>query len=210
MLSGARLRIALNIWNQRLVPWEYRLTAELVLDGIQPIKQAYADLTLFRMKASTCLEPKQCSQFVHEKLNQLIEWIEYTRQIFDKELNESWGPPGVEGNRTDIEVATSKLLSALWALHDWEKSVASVVPDRAWDGVFQKLRLSTKMWINDIESFFLDFKKLLSDPEVSGQRILEFVIKAPKQLVEAQKDIRKAEQTSLPKSEWGNRGGPHH
>lgn len=189
---------------EKKVPWEYQLTAKLVLDGIRPIKQAYADLPLLRMEALTCLDPKQCSQFVLEKLDQLVEWVQYAKQIFDKDLNESWGPPGIEGNRVDIEATTSKLLNASWALHAWERSVASVIPDRAWDEVFKRLRLSTKTWIEDIESFFLDFKKQLSDPEISGQKILEFVIGVPKQLIGAQNAIRTAQRASLPKGQWDN------
>lgn len=202
LTAGSACRIKPMTESEQQIPWEYQLTANLVLDGIQPIKQAYDDLALSRMKASTCLDAKQCSQFVHQKLDQLAEWVKYTKQIFDKDINESWGPLGVAGNRADIEAASSKLISALWALHDWEISVAFVIPDTAWDAVFNKLRLSSKDFIDEMESFFLDFREFLSDPSASGQHVREIVIKLPKQLVGLDKVIGKAQRTSLPKSDW--------
>lgn len=202
MTTGSEYRIKPMTESEQQTLWEYQLTANLVLDGIQPIKRAYDNLALSRMKASTCLDAKQCSHFVHQKLDQLAEWVKYTKEIFDKDINQSWGPPGVEGNRVDIEAASSKLISALWALHDWEISVALVIPDIAWDAVFDKLRLSSKDFIDEVESFFLDFREFLSDPNASGQHVREIVIKVPKQLVGLDKVIGKAQRASLPKSDW--------
>ncbi len=117
-------------------------------------------------------------------------------------VNDSWGPDGVEGKREDVEAACNKLIRALKALYGWEVSVALVVPDNSWRPVFDKLQFSSKCFLDDTEEFFTEFKRLLQIQNISGKKTLTFNFEFPSKLIGIEKDIKKAQKASLPKSQW--------
>ena len=116
-------------------------------------------------------------------------WISYAKDIFNNDLTIAFGPVGIKGNKEQIEDACDKLIAAMRALLDWEISISSVVPDSVWTGVFKKLQNSTLYFINDVETFFIDFRKLLKTPNIKGQHTLTCKINFPKNMVGIQKDI---------------------
>ncbi len=188
--------------HDRTIPWEYQLTIELVLKGISSVRCDYENLPLVRMKATESLSPQRCSSFVSEKLDELSGWVGYTKNIYSQDINESWERDGIEAKKQDIEAACGKLVNALRSLYDWEVSICTVVPDSAWRPVFDKLQLSSLNFVEDTESFFTEMGDLLSNPNVKGRHTLTFTFEFPKKLVGIEKDIRRAEQASLPKSQW--------
>lgn len=185
-------------------PWEYQLTVDLILDGIKPIKRAYKELPLCRMNANNCLGPRQSESFVSEKLSELSDWITYTKDIFNNDINESWGPEGVEGNKADIEAACEKLINSLNALYDWEVSIISVIPDSSWRVVFDKLHLSTQYYIEETETFFLELKEIILNPKIKGRKELTFTFEYPPKMEGLQKDFEKAKKASLPNDSEGS------
>ena len=184
--------------------WEYHLTTELILAGIPKIRRLYKDLPLLRMSASHCLDAKLSGQFVDEKLIELSDWVQYAKEIFDRDFNLAWGSPGINGFREDIEASCEKLLRAIKSLYEWETSIASVIPHSAWAKVFDRLRTSSLHFVDSIELFFMNFQTLISDPKASGQKKLVFTFDVPKRLKGVNRAIRKAQRASLPKADWSS------
>ena len=183
---------------EKKISWEYELTVELLLPAIASIKSQYSELALIRMRANENLSPQECMAFFYEKINALEGWIDYTKDIYNHDLNSSWGADGVEGIKEEIEAACKKLINALNALYDWEVSIAMVVPDAAWRDVFNKLQFATLSFIEDTELFFNDFNALLLNPEIKGKKTLTYEFKFPSQLEGIEKDVRYAREDSLP------------
>lgn len=179
--------------------WEYRLTADLILHGLADIKRGYRDLPLTRMRASVCLSAEQSAQFVHEKLDELANWISYVKEVLDKDINASWGPEGVSGNRRAIEDACRKFLAAYSALLSWEQSFAKVIPELNWRPAFERFLLSTYEYLESAEAFFHDFQKLVADPNASGRKTLTLTFDFPKKLRGIEKDMKRALKASMPK-----------
>ena len=123
------------------------------------------------MRANEKLSPQECVSFVSEKLDELSGWVEYTKDFYSRDINNSWGSDGKEGIKEEIEAACEKLIKSLRELYDWEVIIASVIPDHSWKPVFNKLHLSSLSFIEDTESFFVEFQELLCNPDATGKRI---------------------------------------
>lgn len=187
-----------------MISWEYQLTVKLVLEGISSIKKDFNELPLICMKAKETLSPQECASFVSKKLDELSGWVEYTKDIYSQDINDSWGPYGIEGKKEDIEAACGRLIKALRYLYDWEVSIGTVIPDSSWKTVFNKLQLSSMNFIEDTESFFIEIGEFLSNPNIKGKHTLTFNFEFPSKLIGIEKDIDRAQKASLPKSQWGD------
>mgnify|MGYP003988478373 FL=1 len=184
------------------ISWEYQLTVKLILEGISSVKKGFNELPLIRMKAMETLSPQECASFVSEKLDELSSWVDYTKDIYSQDINDSWGPYGVEGKKEDIEAACGRLVKAFRCLYDWEVSICTVIPDNTWKPAFNKLQLSSMNFIEDAESFFIELMEFLSNPNIKGKHTLTFNFEFPRTLIGVEKDIRRAQNASLPKSQW--------
>ncbi|WP_025819393.1 hypothetical protein [Shewanella marina] len=180
--------------------WKYRLAIELMLAGISSLKREYSDLFLIRMKAHEKLSSQECLSFLISKIDSLQGWMEYITDIYERDLNDSWGGDGKPGQRENIEVACSKLIAALRALYDWELSIAMLVPDVSWVPVFTKLQLSSLSLIEDTEAFFYEFEKLLDNPNIVGKHTLIFEFNFPYKLKGIENDVKKAQKLSITES----------
>lgn len=186
---------------EKKVAWEYALTTDLLLPAISSVKAKYSELALVRMQATENLSPQECMAFFSEKMNALEGWIDYTKNIYNHDLNSSWGADGVEGVKEEIEAACKKLINALSSLYDWEVSIAMIVPDASWQEVFKKLQFSTLSFIEDTELFFNEFNEVLLSPDIKGKKTLTYEFKFPAQLKGIEKDVRDAREDSLPESQ---------
>jgi hypothetical protein len=77
-----------------------------------------------------------------------------------------------------------------------------VVPDTSWQPVFNKLQLASMNFIEDTELFFSGFNELLQNPNITGKRTLTFEFNFPRKLVGIEKDVKRAQKATLPKSQW--------
>lgn len=184
------------------ISWEYQLTIKLVLEGISSVKKDFNELPLICMKAKETLSPQECASFVSKKLDELSGWVDYTKDIYSQDINNSWGPYGIEGKKEDIEAACERLIKALRGLYDWEVSIGTVIPDSSWKTVFNKLQLSSMNFIEDTESFFIATGEFLSNPNIKGKHTLTFNFEYPRKLIGIEKDIKRAQKASLPESQW--------
>ncbi|MFN4166442.1 MAG: HNH endonuclease [Ferrovibrio sp.] len=104
--------------------WEYKLTAAILKAKLAPIHRQLMDLEggLY-VKKSVYIAPGDILDWVRMKFNEVGKIAGALDGIINKELPESWGPPGHPGDEVQILRVCKLLAMAAQNLLEWEEEI---------------------------------------------------------------------------------------
>jgi hypothetical protein len=120
--------------------WEYRLTAELLRDGLKPTMRGWRDLRdgLYT-KSSTILADDDALAWFRAKMDESGRLVPALAALYSKELARAWGAPGEPGDPIEIRHVCKLIQAAAAQLLHWEEEVRAVSVTAAYSGLFDCL-----------------------------------------------------------------------
>jgi hypothetical protein len=104
--------------------WEYRLTAELLEQGLAPLLVKYKELSHHPLKpAAPDIDGKYVPEWCQDKIEELSNILESLKKIFEVETIDAWGASGVPGDEKKIRRASSRALVEGRKILEWEEEV---------------------------------------------------------------------------------------
>jgi hypothetical protein len=104
--------------------WEYKLTAELLRQSLEPVKRQWDDLQkgLYALRAHP-IELADFGTWFQLRLRDLMSQAEALGGLLNGEMQASWGPPGQPGSETDILRVCSLFGQVCRRIIEWEETV---------------------------------------------------------------------------------------
>jgi len=104
--------------------WEYKLTAELLRAGLEPLVwrwQALNDKLYHRQGPR--IGPEAVVDWYQDHVTALPRQMEAVTGLLNDELSKAWGPPGTAGSELAILRTTSLITEACGRILKWEEDV---------------------------------------------------------------------------------------
>ncbi|MEI3799614.1 MULTISPECIES: nucleotide-binding protein [unclassified Chitinophaga] len=162
--------------------WEFLLAAELLSSKLVDINQSYSELEkglVFSRTKRYAIEAYH--EWFKESLNDIKKLILIFPNIL-KELNSSFGPPGVPGNILDIKRAVDRIISFEKELLAWEYRVNETDPPAELEEIKVIMSGWSKVIIDTINTMPNEIRRIIESSKINGSTNegINFVFEAPK------------------------------
>lgn len=187
--------------------WEHLLTIELLKPQIKRAREEYDEvISGLRYRRATKASNKAYSKLIQERMIDLDKICDVLGITLNKEINSSWGPPGVAGNALEIKKATGRLISICEAIVEWESEISSVHPPEIFENLKAILQGTTASMLAEIECLINDMSKVFEQPNPTGIHELNLTLNLPEGWKEkAQAEIRRISKWAKENPyEWNN------
>jgi hypothetical protein len=157
--------------------WEYKLTAELLVTNIQPIRALFDALkgaTLPVLRRS--ITEQEFLRLIREKVLETQALGNRLVPLFNEELMRAWGPSGVPGDATAIQQAVAEIVGTSLQLYECERAMGSVIPPAQYARLHQGLCGIAEHIFGSVEAATEQIRSLLSDPNVNGRHVIALTI----------------------------------
>jgi hypothetical protein len=181
--------LAEQIILDRPIAWEFKLTAELLLHLLAPVRRRARNINQgLYAKSLTWISDEEFVPWLQIRMDEIMQQVEVLKNLVENELAYAWGAPGIPGSVDDIYNACLLLRDAADRLLDFEDVVRSArVSDR-----FKKANALFKgLAVPLIEEIFrvpVFIQKIFSVSEPTGQHSLDLVFALPHGWVEDMQD----------------------
>jgi len=160
--------------------WEYRLTAELLRDALEPIQFKWHALqNEFYALPVTHIPKDQCAEWLRMLMSDSSHQIHALGQLANKAIMKAWGEPGQPGSELEILRACILISQATQRLLDWEERVRFAHLPEELEAVQVELKNVAGMQIDKILELPKWLSNLLSNPELSGSHSLTITFELP-------------------------------
>ena len=163
--------------------WEFFLACELLRDRISRLDAKFAELDAgFVVRRTKFLACRDTINFIQDLLSDFTNVLQAAARVLSDQLTPAFGPPGVPGDADTIKAACDNLYGLFLSLYEWELDVRFVRPHEAFENVFPQMYGWTSEMLNEFHRIPVEFDRLLSDENLSGQYSIQLTINAPSNL----------------------------
>lgn len=181
--------------------WAIRLSLDIIEPTLEEMRSAYENLDFLAMSGTTTMSSTDSLVFVSIKLKHLNQWLVLANELVVKELVNAWNIEGEQAREVAVRKVSNRIVAATRSLYEWEKSIASIIPDRSVEKIVSHLKGTTKSLQEDLFKLFGDIKFVLNNEALYGEMEIKQPFTIPKNLGTINTLIEKYQQKSLINSE---------
>ncbi len=196
-----------NLAFEQPAHWEYRLTTELLKPRLKKLKQEYDEVRNgLRYRKAIMSTHKTYFTFIQEKMIDLERMIAIFESLMNREIRDSWGPPGKPGNPFEIKRATHRVCLLCEAIVEWEADVRSAHPPEIFEDLKDLLQGTTSEMFTAIHRWVKEMSDILEQPEPKGEYEFNLVVNLPEGWAERSKEELKRISSWIREHpcEWNN------
>jgi hypothetical protein len=181
--------------------WAIRLSLDIIEPTLEEMRSAYENLDFLAMSGTTTMSSTDSLVFVSIKLKHLNQWLVLANELVVKELVNAWNIEGEQAREVAVRKVSNRIVAATRSLYEWEKSIASIIPDRSVEKIVSHLKGTTKSLQEDLFKLFGDIRFVLNNEALYGEMEIKQPFTIPKNLGTINTLIEKYQQKSLINSE---------
>lgn len=179
--------------------WEYRLTAELLKNELEPIQFKWHALQqgLYALPVKQ-IEKVQCAEWLRMAMKDLTFQVRALDALLNKAFKKAWGEPGQPGSELEILRVCTLMSQATQRFLDWEETVRFSHFPEDFEVVQAELNNIAGKQIDKVLEIPAWLNNILSDPKISGTHSLTVTIELPEGWVERINKAMKSAARTIP------------
>jgi hypothetical protein len=181
--------------------WAIRLSLDIIEPTLEEMENAYANLDFLAMSATTTMSSTDSLNFVSIKLKHLNQWLLLANELVVKDLINAWNIQGQKARDKEVRKVSYRIVAATKSLFEWEKSIASIIPDKSVQKIILHLKGTTFSLHQDLTKLFGDIRYVLDNDTIYGEMEIKQPFSVPANLMTINTLLQKFQQKNLVNAE---------
>ena len=181
--------------------WAIRLSLEIIEPTLEEMENSYANLDFLAMSATTSMSSTDSLNFVSIKLKHLNQWLMLANELVVKNLIEAWNFQEEKARDKEVRKVSHRIVAASVSLFEWEKSIASIIPDKSVQKIISHLKGTTLSLQQDLTKLFGDIRYVLENDAIYGEMEIKQPFNVPANLMTINTLLQKFQQKNQINSE---------
>lgn len=187
--------------NKSDLNWAIRLSLNIIEPTLEKLEQAYDNLDFLAMAGTVPLSNTDSLSFVSIKLKQLNQWLMLANELVIQDLINAWNTENEIARDRQVRKISHRIVAAAESLYEWEKSVASVIPDKSVQKIISHLKGTTLSLQKDLNKLFSDIRFVLDNESIHGEMEIKQPFSVPSNLMTINTLIENFRQKNLVKAD---------